>query len=438
MLWLAAGALIPVAGILIHMSFSIELLLVTLYLVAVTVILLKEYLLVRKVLAQCQWSIRVPAVVHSGRAATIQIKINRAEPHSALGSWQLTVRPEYNNLIKALDETLETPLVQSLTQTLEFRFLPLARGTAEWSGFYGRVLPSSRFCFWQFYFQLNQPAAATVLPNHLLDRSKQEVGLQQNISGERKISSTYAQGREFEALRPYAVGDDLRKIDWKRSAKGRGLLLKVYRPETHQRIQLAIDCGRRMGTLLGDRLQLEYAADAAAGLSFLANKNSDEVGLFAFHHQIIRRIGVGRGPQQFSRILQALVELRIGEVESDYQLVGEWAHQGCKRSLLVLITSVSNLAGLQQIGRSLLSIRGRHLPVLFSIADRELIRLSRNSAASLEEAYIIAAAREQLTKIEEQRMILEKSGIPCVYCDAVELHTRLVAKYTELKASGRL
>ena len=133
-----------------------------------------------------------------------------------------------------------------------------------------------------------------------------------------------------------------------------------------------------------------------------------------------------------------LRSLEVGSLEADYQLLTEWARMNKKRSLLLLVTSITNPAGLESIHRALEPVKRKHLPLVFAIADRELAQIAAAKATNLTSAYTIAAASDQLEQVSQRAQSLTRLGIECIHCDVHQLSDRMRSKYYELKMQGRL
>ena len=315
---------------------------------------------------------------------------------------------------------------------------PLSRGLIELSEITIRFYPRFGVSGWQFSYQLESTHVARVYPNVLSHEQVEIKAFQRLNAGETPTHFRVGEGREFDSLRQYTHGDDLRKVDWKRSANGKGTLVKVYRPETHQRINIAIDCGRRMGSIVDQRLQIEHAADAASQLVRSAKGGDDEIGLFAFNHQVVGQLKSARGVRQEKKIAEELLKLKVGFLESDYDLLATWARSNRKRSLLVFITTLSNPASLEVIRNALWPVRNKHLPLVCAISDRDLNNLVKAPVETLEDSYIVSAGMEQIDKIQQRLQSLRRMGIESIYSDATRLPVALVQKYYQLKNTGRL
>ncbi len=433
---LSIGIVILLTGITLQVPFVALAGTIGLFVFSFASYLFIDYVTQRRNLRDCLISAHIPSVIYSGVETALTLKV---EMPSLRQLHLLELRPDIPAELSVAQETYTMALSPNQSEgEIHYLCTPLERGQKEWQGLYGRIRSGSGIVSWQFRYDFPEALTSSVYPNSFMRGDKSQMAFQKLRIGQNHINKLNGGGREFDSLKTYSPGDDLRKVDWKRSARGKGVLVKVFRPETHQRIHVALDCGRRMGNRLINRSQLEFAADAAAHLLTVASRNDDEVGFFAFHQDVTSKIPCGRGSKQVTRIIDALSETELSPFESDYQHITEWAQSNRKRSLLILITSVSNVAGMEQIKNSLLPVRSRHIPIVFCIADRDLIEVSEQPAANLKDAYIISAATEQLARIEHQRALLEKSGIDCIYCDATHLQHMLRKKYVDMKTSGRL
>lgn len=432
---LAAGALIPLAGLAAAAPLTPQLTLLGLFLGCVLGLIVYERIIASRIYQGLTLTLELPAVMLSNQEVCGRLRVSREGREAAL----LQLRPRIPPGAAATRERCELSLpCETRDVDLEYPVRVPGRGRVQWEEIDGRLRAGLRLSCWQFTRRLPRPLRCTVYPDGRGEARQALQAFQRLLVGEKAIETAGGEGREFDSLRAYAIGDDLRRVDWKRSARGNGLLVRRYKPETHQRIAVAIDCGRRMGNRIGERLQLDYAADGAAHLLQLADSQDDEIGLFAFDHRVLSKLPCGKGARQERHIMEALLQLGPSELEADYQLLTEWAHYNKRRSLLVLITSVSNPVTLDTLQSALLPVRGKHLPLICAIADRDLEQLAEEPALNAAQAYIVAAAAEQLELVQSRLAALQRSGIDCIYCKPNALSAALRRKYWELKLSGRL
>lgn len=323
-------------------------------------------------------------------------------------------------------------------QICEVSFIPYRRGDHAWREIWLRLTSKGSMLSFQKRIETIGLSTATVVPNPRAASESEELVAQKRYQTGSHRYLAGLRGREFDGLRRYQPGDDTRHIDWKRSARGTGLVLKTYRPETHQRVTVALDCGRRMSSRLGKILQLDAAVDATARLVRTAVSNNDEIGCFAFSNSVQTHVRVGKGYRQEEVILRALQGVQSSLVESDYTLLSDWIGTQRRRSLLVLITSFSNAKSFDSIRWVVDPAKSRHLILIVIIADRELDALANVSAQDLEDAYAIAAAQEQLSDLKKQMTMMRRSGFECIYADAEDIGRHLHDAYLRCKESGRL
>ena len=337
------------------------------------------------------------------------------------------------------NENFRTITIPESPQMLRvaFQLMPVDRSLVSFSKCYARVSLPYHFGYLFFSIESIPELHAQVYPNTniIFARAQYKGEPSQTFS---RLEQSGGEGKEFDSFRKYTSGDDLRKVDWKQSAKGKGVLVKCYRAETHQRILVAIDCSRRMLAQVGERLQLEYAIDSAARLFSLATNNEDEIGLlgFAEDRQIITTCSSGRSHQK--SLIKALLKLQCSELDANYNLVRQWAESQRRRSLIILITSLFHSSNIQDIGKCLRPVVPKHLPVVFSLSNTDLEVLSLSPAHSIDDAYASATATKMLKESQLLQKDLKHMGIDCQTCSALDLSKHLSNKYFQLKTSGRL
>ena len=122
-------------------------------------------------------------------------------------------------------------------------------------------------------------------------------------------SAFRGRGIEFEEVRPYIVGDDIRSIDWNVSARVGSPHIKIFKEERELTVMLAVDlsASQDFGTL--GSLKREMVAEIAATIAFSAIRNGDKVGLLAFTDRIERFVPPRKGTRHVLRIVRELLAL---------------------------------------------------------------------------------------------------------------------------------
>jgi uncharacterized protein (DUF58 family) len=285
--------------------------------------------------------------------------------------------------------------------------------------------------------QLAAPGTVQVLPAFASRRF-----LPEKLSRLRQIDGAVlvrqrGQGSEFDSLRTYVIGDDVRAIDWRATARSRDLVVRTWRPERDRHIVLAIDTGRSSAARLGDEPRLDAALDASLLLGALAARAGDRVALIAADTRVRARVGLAAGRDVLPRLVAALAPLEPALVETDPQLLAaEVLRQVSKRSLVVLFSALDTAAdtGLLPAARVLAA---RHEVVVASASDPALARLA---AARSDATDVYTAAAAELTLARRASVVEQLGALRAHVVDApTDLFASKVADaYLDLKAAGRL
>jgi uncharacterized protein (DUF58 family) len=176
-------------------------------------------------------------------------------------------------------------------------------------------------------------------------------------------SAFRGRGVEFEEVRPYVVGDDVRTIDWNVSARAGAPHVKQFREERELCVMLAVDLSGSLDFGTRSQFKREMVAEMAATIAFSAIRNGDKVGLLAFTDRVERFVPPRKGTRHVLRIVRELLALkpqgagtRIGEAVDEITRVVR------KRSVLFVISDFMDTGW----ERSMSVARGRHdvIPVV--------------------------------------------------------------------------
>jgi uncharacterized protein (DUF58 family) len=279
-------------------------------------------------------------------------------------------------------------------------------------------------------------ATVPVYPSYLQLR-KYELLSQTTIQSEHgnKRMRKIGHSMEFEQIKEYVRGDDMRTINWKATARKGGLMVNNYTDERSQQVYSIIDKGRLMKMPFNELTLLDYAINSTLVLSNVCLQKQDRVGVMTFANRMGSLIAADRKPIQRENILQLLYNQETAFLESDYEMLYMQIRNRIKhRSLLILYTNFESLSGLRRQLNYLRSIAKHHLLMVVFFENTELHQLSHLNAGNIEEVYIKTIAE----KFEfEKRLIvkeLQKHGILSVLTAPENLTVNAVNKYLELKA----
>ena len=242
---------------------------------------------------------------------------------------------------------------------------------------------------------------------------------------------------EFEQIKEYVPGDDIRTINWKATSKQNKLMINQYQDEKSQKIYLLIDKGRTMQMPFNEMSLLDYSINATMALSHIILKKGDRAGMMTFAKKMENKIAADNKSGQLKRISEALYNIQTDFWESDYnRLYQDVKTNISQRSLVVLFTNFETLDGLQRQLKYLRAIAKNHLLLVVFFKNSELQNMMQKPSANLEEMYdkIIAEKFDFEKKLIIQE--LKKYGILSLYTLPENLSLEVINQYLEIKARG--
>ena len=240
---------------------------------------------------------------------------------------------------------------------------------------------------------------------------------------------------EFEQIKEYVHGDDIRTLNWKASARKGGLMVNTYTDEKSQQVYCVIDKGRLMKMPFGGLTLLDYAINSCLVLSNVCLKKQDRVGVITFSNKLGSVLAADRKAIQKNNILQLLYNQKTSFMESDFEMLYMQIRNRIKhRSLVVLFTNFESLSGLKRQLDYLRSIASHHLLLVVFFENTELHQLTVSEAKNIEQVYVKTIAEKFAF---EKRLIVKelmKHGILSILTSPQKLTIDTLNKYLELKA----
>lgn len=245
-------------------------------------------------------------------------------------------------------------------------------------------------------------------------------------------------GTEFDSLRDYVAGDDVRSIDWRATARRHNVVVRTWRPERDRHILLVLDTGRTSAGRVGDAPRLDAALDAALLLAALATRAGDRVDLLAYDRRVRARVEGAAAAGLLPALVNAMAPLDAELVELDAGgLVAAVLTRVSRRSLIVLFTGLDSAALEEGLLPVLPQLVRRHTVVVASVADPrvEEMALARGDA---EAVYDAASAERARADRRRTTAALARHGVEVVDAPPERLAPQLADAYLTLKAAGRL
>lgn len=244
---------------------------------------------------------------------------------------------------------------------------------------------------------------------------------------------------EFEQIKEYVNGDDIRTLNWKATAKKNSLMVNQFQDEKSQSVYMVIDKGRVMKMPFNGLSLLDYAINATLVLSNVILKKQDKAGMFAFSKKVENRVFAEKRASQMQKILENLYNIKTDFFESDYsRLYVDIKKNINQRSLIILYTNFETMEGLHRQLAYLKGIAKSHLLVVVFFNNTELNELINKKTETIQDVYDKVIAEKFAF---EKRLIvneLKKYGIYSVLTQPENLTLDTINKYLEIKARGIL
>jgi uncharacterized protein (DUF58 family) len=262
----------------------------------------------------------------------------------------------------------------------------------------------------------------------------------QDVDPARRRRRAPREGREFEALRPYLAGDDVRAIDWKATARRGSPVVRQWQPERNQTVWLLVDCGRLLSARLPDgRTKLDRAVEASLAVARAAAARGDRVGVLLFGAEVNRVVLPGSRRAQLGPLAEALHAARATLDESDYRVAFDLLDARQRRRALVMVfTDLADPDTSALLIARAARLRRRHLVLVAAAGDSELADAAREVPRSAEDAYVRVAAERIVAERDAAAVRLAAAGVRVERCSAADLGASVVGSYLEIKATGAL
>lgn len=373
--------------------------------------------------------------IHTGRMSNgdenklkIIIKNNYGFKVKALVIDELPFQLNEKDLERAItikaDDTFELP----------YSLVPKERGEYH----FGNILVFAASPFGLVKRKFNFPSAEVlpVYPSYIQMRRYSLLASANKfaLAGARKVRRL-GHSLEFEQIKEYVRGDDVRTINWKATARKSQLMVNNYTDEKSQQIYCLVDKGRAMKMPFEGLSLLDYAINASLVLLNVALVKQDKAGLITFAQKLDSFVPAEKKSVQMQTILETLYRQQTNFMETDYEML--YAHIRNKikqRSLLILFTNFESLTGLQRQLPYLRQIARYHLLVVVFFENTETKQLLESDAEDLEGIYIKTIAEKFAYEKKQIVKELHKYGIISILTTPQNVTVNTINKYMELKA----
>lgn len=245
-------------------------------------------------------------------------------------------------------------------------------------------------------------------------------------------------GTEFDSLRDYIRGDDVRSIDWRATARRQAVVVRTWRPEQDRRVIILLDTSRTSAARIDDEPRLDTEIEAALLLSVLAERGGDHVEFIAFDRRIRARAATTNKGNLLSSLVQAIAPIQAELIEMDWaQIPAQVRSASAHRSLVVLLTALDSGTAEEGLLPTVALLAQNHLVVVASVTD-PLLAAMRTDRVTGTQAFEAAAAERAILDRAAVSAQLKQLGAEVVDADPQELPIKFADIYIRLKAAGRL
>jgi uncharacterized protein (DUF58 family) len=313
-----------------------------------------------------------------------------------------------------------------------YHLRPTKRGAHELGDVWVRV--ASPFGLWKRQLRIPAKQVVRVYPD--LQAVRMYEKLVREARDERFTRTTRRRGgeSEFERLREYTRDDDVRRIDWRATARRRTVIAREYQLERNQNVMFLLDLGRLMTAETDGLSHLDHALNATLMLSHVSVRAGDHVGLAAFDHGLRTYISPEGGTQILKKFVRATYDLFPSLVEPDYRAVFSSVKSRLrKRSLVILFTQVLDPATQKQLLPLIRSLSPTHLPLCVVFRDQTVESLLRPDGESVVDLHTQGAAAAEVLWRERLVEEMRRAGAFVLHVHPQELTQQLIGRYLEIK-----
>ncbi|MFN3839140.1 MAG: DUF58 domain-containing protein [Cyclobacteriaceae bacterium] len=348
----------------------------------------------------------------------------------------LEIIDEIPHQFQKRDVSFQLTLDSRSTKTITYFLRPVKRGEYSFGSVNGFVSSPMKLAKRRFRFSAD--ALVPVYPSYIQMRKYELMAISNRLTdvGVKKIRRI-GHNMEFELIKEYVAGDDVRTINWKATARKTHLMVNHYQDERSQQVYSLIDKGRVMQMPFNGMSLLDYAINACLVISNIAIRKSDKAGLITFQNNINTTLPASRSNRQMAQIQEVLYNQKTGYRESDFSVV--YSHIRRKitqRSLLLLFTNFESLYGMQRQLPFLKSLSKQHVLVVIFFENTELTSLTATPAFQLKDIYYKAVAEKFAYDKKLIVKELQQAGIQTILTAPERLTVNTINKYLELKARG--
>lgn len=371
----------------------------------------------------------IPERLSNGDDNPVQIRVQNNYPFRV----KMEVIDELPVQFQKRDFLMKLSLKPGETKLLQYHLRPVERG--EYKFGVVQVFVQSLLGFVERKFAGAEERNIPVYPSFIRMRQYQlqAEAAQTKEAGNRRLRKI-GHSMEFEQVKEYVQGDDVRNINWKATARKGSLMVNSYTDEKSQQVYCVIDKGRLMKMPFRELTLLDHAINASLVMCNVALHRMDKFGLMTFSNKMGSVLAADRKPIQLEKVLQLLYNQQTAFLESDFELLYTRMRATVKqRSLIILFTNFESLTGMQRQMQYLKRIAKYHLLLVVFFENTELKQVSVQDVNDIEDLYVKTIAGKYMH--EKQLIVkeLQNAGILSILTAPENVTVNTINKYIEIK-----
>lgn len=375
---------------------------------------------------------KIESRLNLGDEASIEIEISNrgGQPY------RVTVFDEPPNAMQARDLSFQKLIKSGGKEQFAYTFQPTKRGTYEWNNIH--VFIRSFLSLLERRIIVETPQKVLVYPSVLQMKNYEFLIFNQQTQqrGVKKIRRL-GHNNEFEQIKNYIQGDDIRTINWKATSRRSELMVNQYQAQRSQSVYAVIDKSRSMEHQFNGLTLLDHAINSTLIFSNIALRKGDKVGLVSFAHKLGTQLTPNLGSRQLQRILDALFAQKTEFKEANYSLLYQSLRKSIPfRSLLMLYTNFETELAMHRALPMLKNINKKHVLVVIFFKNTDLSDELTKSPSTARDLYVSTLAEDVINTKKRIAKELNRHGIQTVLTAPDELNIDTLNKYLELKSKG--
>ena len=348
----------------------------------------------------------------------------------------LQIIDEIPHQFQVRDFKLKTSLSNGESKSLKYELRPTERGEYHFGAIH--VYAESAIGLIQRRSKIVQEVTVPVYPSFIQMQKFEMYAISNRLSdiGVKKIRRL-GHTMEFDQIKEYVQGDDVRSINWKATARSQNLMVNQYQDEKSQQVINVIDTGRVM-KMPFDRLSLlDYAINTSLVISNIALLKDDKAGLITFGNKDSVIVKPEKRRPHIRKIQEALYNLETNFLESDFErMVLNLKRHLNQRSLVLLYTNFETFSAMERQLPYLQRVAKDHLLVIIFFENTEVGKLIEKDSATISDIYTKTIAEKFYYEKKQIVKALNQRGIHTIFTPPKELSVNAINKYLELKARG--